>query len=172
MMKNSFEPFFLKYYPFVKSFALKLLKSEEEAEDVAQDIFLKLYENPEYWLDRQINEYYLFTMTKNHVFNILKRRAVFNKFINSNDSSISAIEENTPEGYVVAQDISKFLNDVIEKMPEQRRCVFKLNKLEKMSVADIADKMNLSKRTIERHIYLAVKELKKVFIFSIITLSI
>ena len=49
----------------------------------------------------------------------------------------------------------------IQRMPEQRRRVFVMSRVQKKTHAEIADELNLSVRTVERHIYLALSELKK-----------
>ncbi len=74
-MDRRFEIFFIEYYPKVKSFATRILMSEDDAEDVTQDIFMKILERKEY----EINNGLLFTMTRNHIFNLLKRRSIERK---------------------------------------------------------------------------------------------
>lgn len=51
--KKKFEQFFILTFPKVKAFAWKILHSEEDAEDIAQDIFVKLWDNPEIWRTRK-----------------------------------------------------------------------------------------------------------------------
>ncbi len=65
--KIKFEELFIQYFPKVRAFAAILLKSEQEAEDVAQDIFVKLWEEPRLW-EEDIAKNYLYTMVKNSVF--------------------------------------------------------------------------------------------------------
>lgn len=78
--KERFEALFAQYYPKVRSFAALLLKSEEEADDVAQDIFVKLWEEPALW-EESLARNYLYTMVKNHVFNRIKRKNIESKYI-------------------------------------------------------------------------------------------
>ena len=47
--RRKFEQFFIMSYPKVKAFAWKILKSEDDAEDIAQDVFVKLWDNPDIW---------------------------------------------------------------------------------------------------------------------------
>ena len=51
--KRKFEQFFILTFPKVKAFAWKILHSEEDAEDIAQDIFVKLWDNPEIWENKE-----------------------------------------------------------------------------------------------------------------------
>lgn len=53
-----------------------MLKSEEDAEDIAQDIFVKLWEKPDLWLEREKLDSYLYTVVRNHIYNFLKHKAV------------------------------------------------------------------------------------------------
>ena len=71
--KKKFEQFFIMTYPKVKAFAWKLLKSEEDAEDIAQDIFAKLWTNPEIWENQETWNSYIYTMVRNHIYNFLNQ---------------------------------------------------------------------------------------------------
>ena len=72
--KRRFEQLFTVMFPKVKSFAIKILKSEEDAEDIAQDVFVKLWNNDEVWENREPLSSYLFTMVHNQIFNLLKHK--------------------------------------------------------------------------------------------------
>ena len=71
-----FERFYAANYPRVKNFAKLLTKSEEDAEDIAQNIFLKLWTRPELWQDQETMTGYLYTVTRNEIFNLFKHQKV------------------------------------------------------------------------------------------------
>ena len=68
---NDFERLFSRLYPRVKLFAMQLLKREDEAEDVAQNVFAKLWLMPEKWSEDNVDSY-VFVMTRNHVLNVIR----------------------------------------------------------------------------------------------------
>ena len=161
-----FERFFLKNYPRVKGFAFKLIQNEDDAEDVAQEIFIKIWEQPEIWCTYKYKDSYIYTMTKNHIFNIFKKRSLqqkFNKHIIKEQEHISI--NTTIEQEIYSKELALLFRIKVDEMPEQRRRVFKLSRLEGKSNQEIADLLELSIRTVERHIYLALKELKDIPLF-------
>ncbi len=160
-MNNDFQHFFVTNYPRIKSFARKILLSEEDAEDVAQDIFLKLIDLPEIWQDEENNVKILFTMTRNHIFNLIKRRTFERTYHESLYERYKVLEEFGLEQELYAKELKLTIAYIIEKMPEQRQKIFKMSRIEGNSNAEIAKKLNLSIRTVERHIYLALSELRK-----------
>ena len=93
--KRNFEQLFTVMFPKVKSFAFKILKSEEDAEDIAQDVFVKLWNNEEAWSNRETLNSYLYTMVRNQIFNFLKHKTVESKYqyfiINKNACSSNNI---------------------------------------------------------------------------------
>ena len=93
--KRNFEQLFTVMFPKVKSFAFKILKSEEDAEDIAQDVFVKLWNNEEAWSNRETLNSYLYTMVRNQIFNFLKHKTVESKYqdfiINKNDYSANNV---------------------------------------------------------------------------------
>jgi RNA polymerase sigma-70 factor (ECF subfamily) len=159
---QAFDAFFTSNYPKVKAFARRLLMQEQDAEDIAQDIFLKIMDNPSVWQDPEQSGKYLFTMTRNAVFNVIKHRNVARKYeaavIRENDVADDPVLHDR----VQAQELEALLVRAVEQLPPQRRVIFKKSRVEGWSSARIAEHLGLSVRTVERHIYLALKDLKKI----------
>lgn len=163
-----FRDFFNKNYPKVKTFAWQLLKSEEDAEDVAQDIFVKLWEKPELWEERDKLDSYLYTVVKNHIYNLLKHKNVEQNYMEV-ASQIMKCEDlsiPTPDDELQLKDLELFIQMAVERMPEQRRCIFWMSREQGLTASEIAQKLNISVRTVEQHIYKALQDLKKSFFSS------
>lgn len=163
-----FKKFFIENYPKVKAFAWKILKSEDDAEDIAQDIFVRLWDKPELWLEREKWDGYLFSMLKNYIYNFLAHKSVEAHYLEDAAekiqlSSLDVEKDITEEIY--AKEISLLLKMAVEQMPEQRRKVFVLSRYHGLSNQEIADKLQLSVRTVERHLYLALSDLKRIILF-------
>lgn len=165
LYRREFEKLFIQYFPKVRTFAAILLKSEQEAEDVAQDIFVKLWEQPDLW-ERNLVRNYLYTMVKNHVFNRIKRKNIESAYIHS-QMNLHSLEEmaefKDPLNEIYHEELQLLLKLSLEQMPYKRRQVFEMSRFQHLSNNEIAEKMNLSVRTVEQHIYLVLKDLKKLF---------
>ncbi len=164
-----FEEIFIQYFPKVRSFAAILLKSEQEAEDVAQDIFVRLWEEPDLW-EGNLAKNYLYTMVKNNVFNRIKRKNIESNYINVqlNARVPEELQEfEDPLNDMYREELQLLLKLALEQMPDKRRAVFEMSRYHHLTNNDIAEKMNLSVRTVEQHIYLALKELKKLLLIAI-----
>lgn len=171
-----FQSFFMNNYPRVKAFAWKLLKSEEDAEDIAQDIFTKLWSEPELWESRDKWDSYLYAMTRNHIYNFINHQAIEANYAETIAKRWNDLQEDIPDlnDELYARELSLLIKMAVEKMPEQRKCVFRLSKESGLSNPEIAERMGLSVRTVERHLYLAIRELKKIIpylIFLVFPLS-
>lgn len=167
--RKEFEEIFIQYFPKVRTFAAILLKSEQEAEDIAQDIFVKLWEQPDLWEGNLVRNY-LYTMVKNHVFNRIKRKNIESKYINSrmNQHSLEEITEfKDPLNEIYVQELQLLLRLSLEQLPDKRRQIFEMSRFENLSNNEIAERLNLSVRTVEQHIYLVLKDLKKLFLIAI-----
>ena len=162
-----FKKFFDLNFPKVKTFAWQLLKSEEDAEDIAQDIFVKLWEKPDLWLEREKLDSYLYTVVRNHIYNFLKHKAVEYDYLDVSAEKMRMAELGlpTPDDEFCAHELELFVQMALERMPEQRRRVFLMSREEGMTSPEIAEKLNVSVRTVEQHIYKALQDLKKIILF-------
>ncbi|MFK1735894.1 RNA polymerase sigma-70 factor [Bacteroides fragilis] len=162
--KKKFEQFFIMTYPKVKAFAWKLLKSEEDAEDIAQDIFAKLWTNPEIWENQETWNSYIYTMVRNHIYNFLKHKSIRQTYQEQCTKEESAISETDIHDQLYAKESELLIKLTIANMPEQRRKIFRMSRTQEKSNQEIADELDISIRTVERHIYLALIDLKKVLL--------
>jgi len=171
---DRFRKFFLENFPKVKAFAWKLLKSEDDAEDIAQDIFVKLWSHPELWVEREKWDSYLFSMVRNCIYNFLAHKSVEDHYRENiaEDTQFSFSDVDDTVNKLYAKEINLLLKMAIEQMPAQRRRIFIMSRRQGLTNQEIAEKLNLSVRTVERHLYLALQDLKKnILIFLIFSLS-
>ena len=169
LLAKQFGMIFTEYYSVVKYFAFMLLKSEEDAKDITQDVFTKLWTKPELWTEVPNPTPYIYTLTKSTTLNFIKHKKVElayqEKIIEKSliDELFQSEDTLNPIYYKEAQLIIKL---VLERLPEQRRMIFEMSRFKHMSNLEIAEKLNISKRTVEHHIYLTLLEMKKIIFFA------
>lgn len=164
--KIKFEQFFIATFPKVKAFAWKVLKSEDDAEDIAQDVFVKLWANPELWENQETWNSYIYTMVRNHIYNFLKHKSVEFDYQEQLAQEDSPSFEADIHDQLYAKEIELLVKLTLDNMPEQRRRVFVMSRQKGMSNQEIADNLQLSIRTVERHIHLALQDLKKIILIA------
>lgn len=165
--RKIFEQFFILTFPKVKAFAYKILKSEDDAEDIAQDVFVKIWADTEIWKNCEAHSGYIYIMVRNQVFNFLKRKAFANNYQEQLAEKYASSFQADIHDELYAREIELLIKLTVNRMPEQRRKVFIMSRQQQMSNNEIAEKLNLSTRTVERHLYLALSELKKIILFFI-----
>ena len=156
----SFDNIFKKYNKKVYYFALSYLKNKEEAEDVVQEVFMNLWKSRE-----QINEYYvfskyLFKITYNATCKKFRKQAsdkkqleeVLQGIINEDNSTNLEIEYNS---------LLETTDLLIKKLPSRQQEILVLSKNEQLTNEQIAQQLNISKKTVENYLTMAKTSLKK-----------
>lgn len=160
--KRKFEQFFLTTFPKVKAFAWKVLGSKDDAEDVAQDVFVKLWDCPEIWENQETWNAYIYTMVRNAIYDFLKHKSVEQNFQEQVTSQERPLTEPDFQSQLYADEIALLVDLALDSMPEQRKKIFVMSRKQGLSNQEIADNLNISVRTVEHHIYLALQNLKKI----------
>lgn len=170
---NDFERLFNRLYPRVKLFAMQLLKHEDEAEDVAQNVFAKLWEMPEKWSEDNVDSY-VFVMTRNHVLNVIRYHRLHESgVVNSDDNADATLPaELGADDPLYYEETLLLMRLTLDRMPERRRQIFEMSRMQGLSNAVIAEQLQLSVRTVEHQIYLALKELKKTMLLFVLLAGI
>ena len=158
--KEAYEELFERYAPRIFHFSLSYLKNNADAEELVQDVFMKVWEKREILDAGQNVKAYLFKIAVNTIYDFIRRKNIetaFNEFalVNSQKSS------NATWDAVIYKEMQTRINVLISEMPEQRRRVFYLSKKKGLTNDEIAQKLELSKRTVENQLYRAINFLKE-----------
>jgi RNA polymerase sigma-70 factor (ECF subfamily) len=161
--ERAFSTFFDHYNTRLIKLALLFVPRFDQAEEVVSDVFFSLLRKREALLGIHHFEGYLFKMVKNKALNHLKNNK--NKF--SGNQLIDDVQDylspeiNDPEKSMINDDLGKLLYKVIEQLPTKRGLVFKMVKEENMTYKQVGELLEISERTVEVHLKLAIKDLRK-----------
>lgn len=158
---KAFERLFNLYYLRVKNFALGIVKNTDDAEEIAQNVFLKLWMNRQTLSDHLSINSYIFTITQNEVYDLFREQHYSLVYRESLAQTVDSEIKDEIEAEYNVKEIKEIVTKTIESMPEQRRLVFKLSREQFLSNDEIAEKLNLSKRTVEKHISLALASIRR-----------
>ena len=158
---NSFDALFMLYHPRVKNFLLGFIKDEEEACDMAQDIFFKVWINRESISKVNSLKAYLYRMARNMIYDYYEHSLVKESYEQKQQSSSNEYTDLIEED-LYAKELSLLIDIAIEQMPEQRRRIFKMSRKEGLSNEEISQRLEINKRTVENHITQALADLRGV----------
>lgn len=154
----AYERIFHKYWPMVLNFIRGMLKDGTAAEDIAQNIFMKLWVN-RMTLDSRLSlKNYLCVLAKNEVLNVLRSKAHTSL---SFQPTVPEAPTRETEDWVSFSETNASIARNVDNLPPRRRMIFRLSRYGHLSNEEIALKLNLSVRTVEKHIELALKDLRK-----------
>ena len=160
--KKAFQKVFEEYSPKIYHFSLSYLNNVVDAEELVQDVFLKLWDKRE-TLDHSKNlKAYIYKIAINTIYDVIRRRNVENAFKDFANSSYETSSNNTWHT-IIYEEMQEKLDLLISQFPEQRRKIYKLSKEKGLSNDEIALKLKISKRTVENQLYRAISLLKQHF---------
>lgn len=134
--------------------------SHEDAEGIVQDVFVNIWESKLKIDEDQPFSAFLYTITKRKVIKIIRRNILERTHRNNLEAPEKSINHQT-EDYVIFSNLLEHANVSIENMPADRKQIFMLSKHHGLSNQEIADKLSISKRTVENQLYRATVSLKK-----------
>jgi len=159
--KKAFEEIFRKYREKIYYFAIRYYNSAEDAENVVQDVFIKLWDERENVKEELSLNNYIYTIAKNHLFNIQRKK--INEKAYRNYIVEHLVQTPNLENEMIYADLKESIDKIIDELPAQRKKVFVMGNLDGLSNKEVASALNLSVRTIEVHKSLALQALKKAF---------
>lgn len=154
--QSCFDILFIRYSGAIYSVCRLYQFNLPDSDEVVQDVFAKVWENRSQLNSNLSFKAYLYAIARNLILKRIRRRAIdlaFKQYFISHAS----LSENSTENIIHFNELRDISDEIIDKLPPQRKKVVLMNRVEGLKSEEIAVKMGLSKRTVERHIYDAQK---------------
>jgi RNA polymerase sigma-70 factor (ECF subfamily) len=151
---------FNKHKRRVYNYALKMLGDKMHADDIVQDVFIKLFEHLNYIQNRQSVQFWLFKTARNEILTFY--RSTKNKKLITNSVDISEVEIEEPlmlSDEIENKELNKLILNELENMNEDFREVFVLKEYSGLSYKEIASLMNIDEDLVKSRLYKARQKL-------------
>jgi RNA polymerase sigma-70 factor (family 1) len=161
---RAFGVIFHHYRSKIYSYAFHLSGDSAQADELVQEVFLKV------WLNRDKIPHvlrfdnYLFTIARNQVFDMLKKMARESEF-RQQISGLLDPEANPVEDRLLTRENELRLRQALDQLPPRQRLIFFLSRHQGMKHGEIADQLNISRHTVKTHLVQALKTLRTLLRF-------
>lgn len=168
--KKCFRLLYQRYYSGLCQFAFQYTGRIDVAEEIVQDIFMKLWEGHEKYNIEGSIQSYLYGSVRNGSLNYLNRLILERKCNNETAAHIHRtiayfqISQEDGSSILIDKEFEKSFKKALESLPKKCREIFLLNRKEGLSHSEIADKLGLSRNTIQRQMSIAIEKLYKMLL--------
>ncbi len=153
--ESAFEVLFKQHYRVLCNYAYGRISDREEAEEIVQDVFCRIWEQREKLVNLQSVKAYLFRCVHNSCLNRIRHHKIKQEYMEHSVRE-NAIEVPPATGFQL-KELQDKLQAAISALPEQCGLVFKLSRFEELSYKEIASVLGISVKTVENHMGKALK---------------
>lgn len=156
--ERAFEKLFRLYYGPLCLFASKILQDDISAEEIVQDFFVKLWEKRNRLTIETSVKNYLFRSIKNLCINFIQHNKI--KFRHAQSILSDAAQNNSLDDHFYEIGLAEKIEESILSLPKKRQIIFRLSRQDGLKYREIAEKLNISIKTVETQMSLAIKTLR------------
>jgi RNA polymerase sigma-70 factor (ECF subfamily) len=156
---TAFSQIFQKYYQALYQFAGRFVKDAQTAENIVQDVFVKLWTNRENCLITSSLKSYLYAATRNTALNFLSRekKQLSTEYLMSDRQDTTA----NPEERIIENEMIDGVHKAIEKLPDKCRSIYLMKRYDDLKYHEIAEILDISINTVKTQMKRALKSLLK-----------
>ena len=162
--QEGFEELINRYKNLVYSIVLRMVKDSHDADDLAQEVFIKMYKNLASYSPEFKFSTWVMRITTNHVIDFRRKRKQETVSLESAESVVAADIKDTPEVAFLRKEEKKRIQKIIEDLPEMYKIPIVLYHQEGMSYQEIADEIGEPISKVKNRIFRGRKILKALYI--------
>jgi len=158
----AFETLMKKYFPLILNFIYRFLGTREAAEDLTQEVFLKVFHQAQNYVPRSSFKTWIYVIARNASLNELRRNKHRDIDTEITGEEIDTASGSRPEEAAIQNETTAQVREAIEQLPERQRTALILNRYDELSYEEIATIMKLSPKAIKSLLMRARESLKKI----------
>ena len=143
------------------SFIFKILKNEAEADDIVQEVFVKIWESRDKLGDYKLLNSYIFTIAYHNSIDLIRKRINNHKYLEHLKNSVIIDVNPTTISDIEFNELNIKVGKLIEDLPGRQKQVYLLHREKGLSHPEIAEQLGISKNTVENHMVKALKYLRQ-----------
>lgn len=156
----AFRELYLAYFDRIYSAALAYTKVHEQAEDITQQVFLKIWEKRDSLIKVDNLESYLFIIARNAIFSQFAKLATQQKYF-YHIRELFEEESGNPEASLIHKQEKAILERAIEQLSPRQQQAYRLSREKGFSYEEIAQVMNITKPTVREHMVNSMHSIRK-----------
>jgi RNA polymerase sigma-70 factor (family 1) len=156
---RAYDVLFRRHWKRIYAVARDLLKCEHQAEEAVQEVFLKVWAGRTELGSIKSFENWLFIIARNHIYNVLRRKARERGFLSKLADSNGQPPES-PDEMLQAKEQTRILDDMVRRLPPQQQVAWRLAHQADMSYEHIGAVLGISRHTVRNHLAKAVQSLR------------
>ena len=149
---------YMSYHQSVYLYIYCKIGSKEDAEDISQDVFLRLMDYKQILREDTVR-FFIFTIARNLLTDYL-RHYYKKQEVTSYIYDFAVTSVNDTDSRLITNDIAMQEQRWLTLLPQQRRIIYKMSRFENKSLDDISEELQLSRRTVENHLFIGRKEMR------------
>lgn len=158
---QAFDKVYEMYCHKLFSFVLKIVKNEADTDDIVQEAFVKVWESRHKLEDYQSLNSYIFTIAYNSSIDLLRKRISSHKYLEHLKKLSVASQLPDSVNEVEYKEFISYVEKIISDLPERQKQVYLLHREQGLTYPEIADRLSISKNTVENHMGKALTSLRQ-----------
>ena len=154
---KAFDVLFMRYYPLLCAYA-KQFVDFDDGQEIVQDVMVWFWENSSMQVIESSPKNYLFRAVKNRCLTLINRNELKQRVVSSMYENQQSQYED-PDFYIV-EELTRNIENALSRLPETYREAFEMNRFQSMTYNEIAEKLNVSSKTVDYRIQQALKLLR------------
>lgn len=159
MKKEEFKLCFDQYFDAIRKYIYYRSNDANLATDVAQDVFLKLWEKQKPYEGNRTKSL-LYKMANDRFISLVRKKQVQNNYLNSIQLNFKS---NSPEDLLDYKELKHYYEKALAQLPEKQRSVFLMSRVEELTYSEIATRLGISIKTVEMRMSKTLTSLRKLY---------
>ncbi|PSL46699.1 RNA polymerase sigma-70 factor (ECF subfamily) [Chitinophaga niastensis] len=158
--RPSYAILYTHYYPLLYRFIYFICQSQEDTEEIIQEVLLKIWEKRAVLITIASFEDYLFRMAKNKLVDMTRRQATKLKMVQQVARQLPEADDRTEKDLIYSLYYKTAIT-AIEQLPARKKAIFLMSAQEEMTLDEIARALNISRSAVKKQLYAAIRFIKE-----------